>query len=631
MIFLLKKAKNRILNIFPEKVTHFEDSQISLPVTSTFYGDKDINLKYIRNQVKETYNDKEILEPILIASELYEAGMEDKEKFFISDREVQKFVFSSKWKAGWVLILGGKDQKQLIEKLKEKNFMVFTDLPEIVDTYYIGNRETSPIYFLQLMVRYGLIWGKINPGDDHEMGHFLEDDMPGFMIINEDLPPLKYYIALGLMKLGAPAIVPSSFPFLYGNRIVADNLEDQISRGISFSNLRMKFYKDEKISLPDYCNQAYAGNVIKEGKTWGGKDNSFFGLIPEENINKKEIKVKGSPEENMSILVEVDHEKLSDDLTSIIEKVALKSINYLSGITAFKEEKVFKLKTGYGVIPDANLIGEAIYWGIRVKYPRLEDIRITILFDENEIKEKNEIIREYIKNREKLIKEMTEENTEEFCVCTECRPFSLEHTCIITPDRKPMCSSRSYFTVKAGAFFGMSPVPYKRQLEKDIPLKKVFSKGKIINTKRGEYSGCNQVYKEMTSGKLEKVYLHSLREYPHTSCGCFQNLAFWIEEVKGIGIMSRDSEAVTPSGQTWEILANKAGGKQNDGITGVSLSYIRSTNFLKGDGGIENVVWVDSELYNKFKDCFSEKQKVATEKEVSSMEELNSYLTGNKD
>ncbi len=103
----------------------------------------------------------------------------------------------------------------------------------------------------------------------------------------------------------------------------------------------------------------------------------------------------------------------------------------------------------------------------------------------------------------------------------------------------------------------------------------------------------------MTHGKLQRVYLHSLREFPHTSCGCFQALAFWIESVQGIGIISRNSTAVTPDGQTWEKLANRAGGKQSPGITGVSLEYIRSKSFLRGDGGLSNVVWVDSVLYAK--------------------------------
>jgi hypothetical protein len=56
-----------------------------------------------------------------------------------------------------VLVLGGNNQKELIEKLKEKEFIVFTDTPNIEETNFIGNRNTSPIYFLQMMVRYGFI------------------------------------------------------------------------------------------------------------------------------------------------------------------------------------------------------------------------------------------------------------------------------------------------------------------------------------------------------------------------------------------------------------------------------------------------------------------------------------------
>ena len=63
----------------------------------------------------------------------------------------------SKWLAGWVLVLGSGKRRELIEKLKERDFMVFTDEPDIEDTTFIGDRETSPVYFLQLMVRYGLI------------------------------------------------------------------------------------------------------------------------------------------------------------------------------------------------------------------------------------------------------------------------------------------------------------------------------------------------------------------------------------------------------------------------------------------------------------------------------------------
>ena len=77
------------------------------------------------------------------------------------------------------------------------------------------------------------------------------------------------------------------------------------------------------------------------------------------------------------------------------------------------------------------------------------------------------------------------------------------------------------------------------------------------------------------------------------------------------------------------MLANFAGGKQNPGITGVSINYIRSSKFLKGDGGIKKVVWVDSDLYNQISFCFKKGQKVATEKDVHTIEELRNFLKSN--
>lgn len=103
------------------------------------------------------------------------------------------------------------------------------------------------------------------------MEHFLAKDMPGFLIIRKDLSPLKYVIALGLMKFGAPAVVPSSFPFPYGNRIVADNVRDIINKGARFPNLRERYFGKEIIRLPGFCNTAYANEKFRAVKSFGEK------------------------------------------------------------------------------------------------------------------------------------------------------------------------------------------------------------------------------------------------------------------------------------------------------------------------------------------------------------------------
>ena len=476
-----------------------------------------------------------------------------------------------------------------------------------------------------MMVRYGLIWGSIAPGDDHEMGHFLEKDMPGFIIITEDLDPLKYLIALGIMKLGAPALVPPSFPFPYGRRIVTDDPTASVAEGVYFPNLRMRYYNNEIISLPDGCNSAFVNEKICGGITYGGTPLSYFFLRSSMNVQPG-IHINGKLGEDIGILIEIENESLRDDLLFIVEQTAMKSINYLKDIKAGDKKGDFYITTSPNLELDFGMIAETIYSGIRMHYPKLEKISISIQLDQSQLEQEALEFRSIKEKRHQTVKAMTEENTEEFCACIECRPFSLEHTCILTPDRIPMCASRTYFSIKAESLLGTSTVPYRRQTEKDIPMKLVFNKGKILNKELGEYEGCNMAYSDLTSGRLNKVYLHSLRGYPHTSCGCFQNLAFWMEDVQGIGIMSRGSKAISPDGRSWSTLANYAGGKQSNGIMGVSLNYIRSKNFLKGDGGIGNVLWVDNELFKKISQCFTTGAKVATEKEVSSMEELKLFL-----
>ncbi len=625
---LQAQAVDEMLSLLPAEIHAFAGSQYPLPVRATMLGDGEISIPSLRQAlVAGRQGDvKDLLEPLLLGAELCEAAQGDRARFFLTDGQVQSHVFTgSKWRAGLALVLGGKDQRELVERLQERSFTVFCDQPDLPDTVYIGSRATAPVYYLQLMLRYGLVWGRIPPGADHEMGHFLERDWPGLLIIAQDLPPLKYLLALGLMKMGAPAVVPPSFPFPYGFRVVADSVAAMVEQGSRFPNLRQRYYRDEVVRLPDYCNPALVHEAFATGRHLGGGAHSFFCLRPAPHTGERVV-VDGRPGDDIGILVEVAAEGLDADIAQAVERAAVKAANFLPGLRAYVERRSFHLELAPGVDLDPERLGEAIYWGIRLEYPALERITVRVILDPRVLAREAPAARAYSKERERTVAGMTEENTAEFCACTECRPFSLVHTCILTPDRIPMCAARTYVSVKAGARFGSSQVPWQRQSEKDLPMRLIFQKGRLLDAERGEYEGCNEVYRRLTGGALERVYLHSLRGYPHTSCGCFQNLAFWLEEVGGIGVMSRGSKATAPSGETWAMLANRAGGKQSPGIMGVSLPYIRSRHFLKGDGGIGNVVWVDSALHRRLQRLFRPGQRVATERDVRSMAELRAFL-----
>ena len=629
-MFSAYDAIQSLIAALPGHTGSFAGSEYLLPVHTAYLADAPSDLKALSERLAAFHGSdvKPIIDSVLLGAEAVESVQPDRERHFITDRAVQDYVFmGSKWRAGWALVLGTEDSRGLIQKLQAMDFMVFTDQPGIPEAWHIGSRETSPVYFLQLMVRYGLVWGRIKPGDDHQLGHFLEKDMPGVVIIRQDLPPLKYLVALGLMKLGAPAIVPSTFPFPYGNRVFADSDEHILQRITGFENLRIKKYGDETLSLPAYANTAYANQEFSAAASLGGTHTSFLCMWPADYLTSRSFLTAGTGErQEIGIMVDVREENFSIDISAFMEKAAYRALNYVDGWRARDGSSGFVLECADYAPYDNGKAKEALRAGIRLQFPGLRDFEIEIIQDPDLLAELAPIVMRFKQERHQLIDSMTEENTELFAVCTECRPFSLVHTCIITPDRTPMCAARSYFSVKASAYFGSDQKPYQRRSEQGVPLRSLFHRGRILDLARGEYEGANEVYRDLTRGALTRVRLHSLDEVPHTSCGCFQNLAFRIKGHGGMGIMKRGSAAVTPDARTWEMLANYAGGKQSDGIMGVSNQYIASSEFLRGDGGLHSLVWTDSESWNRFKDLVSPDQRVATEKDVSTIAELNVFL-----
>ena len=622
-------AVNDLIALLPDHAGSFEKTQYPLPVKTAILGEAPLDTEDIRKELEAHKNGdiRDVLEPALLAAEWVESVQADRHQRFIDDVRLQGIVFmGSKWQAGWALVLGDNRHEDHVRMLIQRELIVFTDHPGLEKTIFIGDRSTSLIYFLQVMVRYGLIWGRIAPGDDHSLGHFLETDMPGFICITGDLPPLTHVIALGLMKLGAPAVVPENYPFPYGNYVVSTDPEAMIAAIRAFPNLRVRYDEnDEAITLPAGCNTAYTKETFPVANRLGGTGDSFFFLRKSEGP-LADITVADEPTEGIGILVEIDSPVLSLDVEETIELDAVKAVSFISGVKASMAKGILTIELRSDTKFDQGQIAAVIRQGIRMKYPLLKTIGVTFIGNGARLAETAEIVSRKRAERRRYVADMTEENTEDFAVCTECRPFSLEHTCILAPDRLPMCASRSFHTVKAAALFGSTVHPYKRQSEQHLPLRSLVAKGQTIDGRKGEYEGTNTVYREMTAGKLQRVQLHSLREFPPTSCGCFQNLAFWIEEVGGIGIMSRASSAVAPDGSHWYELANRAGGKQMAGILGVSTSYIRSENFLKADGALANVVWMDEKLKSRVADALPDGAKVATEKDVKTLDELKAFL-----
>jgi len=117
--------------------------------------------------------------------------------------------------------------------------------------------------------------------------------------------------------------------------------------------------------------------------------------------------------------------------------------------------------------------------------------------------------------------------------------------------------------------------------------------------------------------------------HPHTSCGCFEAIAFYIPEVDGIGVVDRGFEGTAVNGLAFSTMANQTGGgKQVEGFNGIAIEYMRSPKFLQADGGWNRMVWLPSNVKEKIQDAIPPelKDKIATEKDATNTTELKAFL-----
>ena len=517
----------------------------------------------------------------------------------------------AKWRAGWVFIMGNGDHSELARKFIELNFLVFTqngaDLKNVID---LGPRETAAVYFLQVMVRYAMIWGRIKAGDDHEMGHFLEKDLPGVIVAEGKLTPVEELLLLGLMKMGASAVVPADYPWDLGRYVRAEGVERIIEAATKFPNLRIKDILGKVIELPAFCDPANLRAEFTPENTLGGPD-SFFILRPgnvEEGISipkSKELLQKGP----FGIIVEIGDPKLDISTSAYIEKEAIKGIGTMAGLKAEQSaENGFVVYLAKGVAPDPTRIAESIQKWLNYQFPYLEKIHVGIVVGESARKMKA-VAEGFRQERKRAIAQESDDNVKYFTYCIECQPFSKDHVCIVTPDRPPMCG-RDRFQVKSAALFGASWHPWKRQELEDQELRGMVAVSQPLDISTGEYREVNQAVEKLSPSHIKRVQLHAVREFPHTSCGCFQFLVFWLKSLDGLGIMERDYLGEAPEGLTWNKLANAAGGKQTPGVVGVSHNYLRSRRFMQGEGGLEAVRWASPRAFEAIKDRLTHLEKV---------------------
>ncbi len=324
----------------------------------------------------------------------------------------------------------------------------------------------------------------------------------------------------------------------------------------------------------------------------------------------------------LAILINIAGEELEKDTEPVIERRIHMYTNYIEGWYHMNQRQDIWIrmnkdaaKKGFNSLQE---LGDIYHLLFTSELPVIEKISTTFITDEKKVEELlPQAMAEY-DARDARLRGMKEEDVEQFYGCVLCQSFAPTHVCVITPERIANCGAINWFDGRAAA-----------KLDPEGPVFEV-PKDELLDPVRGEYSGVNQNSIERSLGAYDQVYLHSAFEHPHTSCGCFQAICFYIPETDAFGVIHRDFVGSSVMGETFSRMANVAsGGRQVEGSLGMALEYLRSPKFIQADGGLRRIVWLPKEIKERYKEPLEEAgiyDKIATEEDVKNADELLAFL-----
>jgi len=327
----------------------------------------------------------------------------------------------------------------------------------------------------------------------------------------------------------------------------------------------------------------------------------------------------------IGILVEVSGAKVERDLEGVIERRIHEYSNYIEGFMHLNQRYDIWIRLSKKAyrkgLNSLKYVGEVLNELLRNELPILEKIQITFITDPEKIGPLYADALATYEARDARARGLSDEEVDTFYGCALCQSFAPTHVCVITPQRYANCGAISWFDGRAAA--GVDP---KGPI---FPI----ARGECIDAVKGEYTGINESAKKRSMGEVNRVYLYSAFGYPHTSCGCFEGIAFYIPEVDGFGIVLRGFRDVTVNGLAFSTMADStAGGRQVDGFHGISIEYMRSNKFMSADGGYDRVVWMPDETKERLKPFIPESvyDSIATEKTAATIPVLKEFLEEHK-
>ncbi|HII00682.1 TPA: CO dehydrogenase/CO-methylating acetyl-CoA synthase complex subunit beta [Methanosarcinaceae archaeon] len=313
-------------------------------------------------------------------------------------------------------------------------------------------------------------------------------------------------------------------------------------------------------------------------------------------------------------------ELVEPDLESVVERRVHDFVNYCQGIMHLNQRYDVWMRVSKDTaskIDSLDAFGKAVMMLFKTELPFIEKMQATFYTDEAAVKEQLDGAMAIFKARDERTKDLHDEDVDVFYGCTLCQAFAPTSVCVVTPDRVALCGAINWFDGRAAAKVD----PEGPQFE--------LAKGDVIDELSGEYTGVNEIAKKLSGGEFDRIKIHSFFEFPHTSCGCFEVVGFYIPEVDGIGWVNREFQGMSPNGLGFSTMAGQTGGgKQVVGFLGVGVNYFYSPKFIQSDGGWNRVVWLPASFKEKIAETIPADiiDKIATEADAPDVDALKAFL-----
>jgi hypothetical protein len=443
-----------------------------------------------------------------------------------------------------------------------------------------GPTMLNGLHFLRSVLRWATRLGQW-PGEDRGALAMLNRQHPfATVVLRERLPELEPLLKaidqLGIKTITVDPTVP---------RVDLD------------SHIR------ELLELPTQpALKPEAGEAMVET---GGTRNSLFVVRAIGGVDGYDVRGLVGPD--LGLIIDIGDREVSATATAHIEELSIRIINELTELHAERAGDGLCLRWANPLL-EAEDLGRIIHTALKSRFV-LGTISVNVIFDPLRIASLRPSIYSYREERDSQLRRRSDDNAP-VIACRACSAYAPLGFCMVSPERPPCCG-RSYdeLATLAQLTTGMEQIVVERGITQD--------------RSRGRYVGIDKLASLLSRGSVSRVHLHGLSESPQVTTAIPQCLAWVMDDVELVGVVSTDYVGRTPDGKTFQSLLTRAVGHQQPGITGVGEDYILSPRFLSGEGGLARVGWMNAALKSRLK---LRTEHILTENECTSLAGMRELL-----